>query len=137
MKQMKKSENKHFWRKKKLQKCNFHPKKRKWPKSAKQEFSIKKGLGSTYTPYWSLTSCKISKNSNVPILRNIQVSLFFIQKWPKMAKICKMRIFLKIGVGLNLYPLPLCKTSMTTMDPRKDSNKQKMKTKEKKRKKKK
>ena len=33
-----------------LQKNNFHPKKRKWPKSAKQEFSLKKGLGSTYTP---------------------------------------------------------------------------------------
>ena len=40
----------------------------------------KKGLGSTYATYWSLTSCKISKKSNVPILSNIQESVFFSQK---------------------------------------------------------
>ena len=33
-----------------LQRSNFHPKKRKWPKSLKQEFSLKKGLGSTHIP---------------------------------------------------------------------------------------
>ena len=77
----------------------------KWPKSAKQEFSIKKGLGSTYIPYWSLTSSKVSKKSNVPILRNIQASLFISQKLPKMAKICKTRIFLKTGFTVNLYTL--------------------------------
>ena len=73
-----------------LQKSNFHPKNRKWPKSAKQEFSLKKGLGSTYTPYWSLTSCKISKKSNVPKLSNIQESPFSAKndrKWPKLAKL--------------------------------------------------
>ena len=36
---------------------------------------------------------KISKISNVPILSNIQESVFFSQKLPKMAKICKTGIF--------------------------------------------
>ena len=33
-----------------FKKIIFTQQKRKWPKSAKQEFSLKKGLGSTYTP---------------------------------------------------------------------------------------
>ena len=57
-------------------------------KICKLEFSLKKCLGSTYTPYWSLTSCKISKKYHVPILRNIQVyfSVKNDQKWQKFAK---------------------------------------------------
>ena len=35
----------------------------------------------------------------------IQESVFFSQKWPKMAKICKTGIFLKNGVWGSLYPL--------------------------------
>ena len=81
-----------------LQKSNCHPKKKR-PKLAKRKFSLKKGLWSTYTPYWSLTSRKIPKKINVPILSNTS------QKWPKMAKICKTRIFVKTGFTLNLYPL--------------------------------
>ena len=76
----------------------------KWPKFAKSEFSLKKGLGSTYTPYWSLTSCKISKKSNMPILSNIPESLFFSQKWPKWPKFAKREFFLKNGLGSTYTP---------------------------------
>ena len=38
-------------------------------------------------------------------MSNIQESLFFSQKWPKMDKICKTSIFIKKGFRVNLYPL--------------------------------
>ena len=68
---------------------------------------LNKELGSTYTLLWSLTWCKISKKSNNLIIKywEIYKSIFFSQKWPKMAKICKKRIFLKKGFRVNLYPL--------------------------------
>ena len=81
----------------------------KWPKMAticKTRIFLKKGFRvNLNTRYCSLTSSKISKKSNVPILRNIHVSLFFRQKWPKMATICKTRILLKKGFTVKLYPL--------------------------------
>ena len=43
---------------KKIQESNCQPKKRKWPKSIKTVIFLKKRLGSTYTPHWTLTSCK-------------------------------------------------------------------------------
>ena len=60
----------------------------KCPKFAKWELSLKKGLGSPYTPYWSLNSCKISKKSNEPILSNIQKSWFFPTAPPTFGLFC-------------------------------------------------
>ena len=61
-------------------------------KISKTGIFLKKGLGSTNTPYWSLTSCKISKKSNEPILSNIQINSQ-AQCWASSAKLWK-KLFL-------------------------------------------
>ena len=53
-------------------------------------FFLKNGLGSTYTPWWSLTLCKISKKSNESILSNIQKSWFCPTVPPNFAPFCRV-----------------------------------------------
>ena len=67
------------WESRKLENWKTGQKKKMAKISKTGIFLKKKGLGSTYTPYWCLTSCKISKKCNETILSNIYKKVDFIQ----------------------------------------------------------
>ena len=71
---------------------------RKWRKFAKREFSLKKSLGWTYTPQWSLTSCKILKKSNETILSNIYKKVYFFHL------LCPLLLLFALFWETNTFP---------------------------------